>query len=84
MTDEDSIVCTGIRRIEDEGIFSPLFDLAFAAHLATFLAYALTDSDGKFNAASALYTLKIQEAKSRDGLQGGSSRIRNRSLQNVR
>ena len=84
MTDEDSIVCTGIRRIEDEGIFSPLFDLAFAAHLATFLAYALTDSDGKFNAASALYTLKIQEAKSRDGLQGSSKRIRNRSLQNVR
>ncbi len=84
MTGEDSIVCTGIRRMEDEGSFSPLFSLAFAAHLAMYLAYALTDSDGKWNAASALYVQKIQEAKSRDGLQGSSKRIRNRTLQNVR
>ncbi len=84
ISDEDSIVCLGIRRVEDEGIFSPLFTIAFVAHLATYLAYALTDSDGKFNAASALYTLKIKEAVSRDGMQGSSKRIRNRSLQNVR
>ncbi len=84
ITNEDSIYCKGIRSIEDEGIFSPLFIHAFAAHLATLCAYAITESDGKFNAMSALYTLKIQEARSRDAVQGSNKRIRNRSMQNVR
>jgi hypothetical protein len=84
LTNESSIVCKGIRRIEDEGIYSPLFVHAFAAHLAMLTAYSLTESDGKFNAMSALYGLKIQEAKSRDGQQGTSKRIRNRSFDRVR
>ena len=84
ITDDDAIYCRGIRKIEDEGIYSPLFIHALAAHLAMLSAYALTESNVKFNGMSALYTLKIQEAKSRDGLQGSSQRIRNRSLQNIR
>jgi hypothetical protein len=84
LTNEDSIICKGIRRIEDEGIYSPLFVHAFAAHLAMLCAYPITESDGKFNAMSALYTLKISMAKSRDGIQGTSKRVRNRSFDNVR
>jgi hypothetical protein len=84
LCNESSIVCKGIRRIEDEGIYSPLFVHAFAAHLAMLCAYPITESDGKFNAMSALYQLKIQMAKSRDGIQGTSKRVRNRSFDNVR
>ncbi len=84
ITNADAIVCKAIRRIEDEGIYSPLFVHAFAAHLAMLMAYPLTESDTKFRAMSALYTLKLKDAKSRDGLQGSSKRIRNRTLQNVR
>jgi hypothetical protein len=84
LTNESSIVCKGIRRIEDEGIFSALFVHAFAAHLAMLAAYPITESDGKFNAMSALYTLKIKEAKSRDGQVGTSKRIRNRTFDRVR
>ncbi len=84
LTNEDSISCKGIRRIADEGIYSNLFVHAFAAHLAMLGAYPITESSGKFNAMSALYMLKIKEAKSHDGLQGTSRRVRNRSLLNVR
>jgi hypothetical protein len=84
ITNESAIVCRGIRRIEDEGIFSPMFVYAFAAHLAMMTCYFFSESNVKFNAMSALYQLKIQEAKTRDGLQGSNKRIRNRSLQNVR
>jgi hypothetical protein len=84
LTNTDGIQCKGIRRVEDEGIYSPLFVHAFAAHLAMLCAYPITESDGKFNAMSALYGLKIKEAKSHDGLQGTSQRIRNRSLDRVR
>jgi hypothetical protein len=84
ITNESSITCKGIRRVSDEGSFSNLFSHAFAAHLAMITAYSITESDGTFNAMSALYQLKIREAKSRDGLQGTSRRIRNRSLQYAR
>ena len=84
ITDEDAIVCKGIRRIEDEGQFSPLFNHAFSAHLAMLNAYQITQSTKMWEAMSALYTLKINEAKTRDGLQGSSRRLRNRSLSNVR
>jgi hypothetical protein len=84
LTNENAIVCKGIRRIEDEGIYSPLFVHAFAAHLAMLCAYPITESDGKFNAMSALYQLKIKMAKSRDGQQGTSKRIRNQSFDRVR
>ena len=84
LTDEDAIVCTGIRRIEDEGIFSPLFALAFSANIAMLLSYTVTESNVKFNAMSALYEMYLTKARSRDGLQGSSKRIRNRSLQYVR
>jgi hypothetical protein len=84
ITNENSITCKGIRRVSDEGSFSNLFSHAFAAHLAMITAYSITESDGTFNAMSALYQLKIQEAKSRDGLIGTSKRIRNRTLQYAR
>ena len=84
ITNEDAISCKGVRRVEDEGIYSNLFAHAFAAHLAMLTAYSITESSDKFNAMSALYQLKIRAAKSHDGLQGTSRRLRSRSLQYVR
>lgn len=84
LTDESGIMVKGIRQIEDEGIYSNLFAHALSAKLAMVTCYALSESNVKFNAMSALYQLQIQEAKTRDGLQGSNKRIRNRSLQDVR
>ena len=84
VTDEDAIVIRGIRKMEDEGSFSNLFCDALSARLAMDTCFAFTEDATKWNAMSALYQVKVKEAKSRDGLQGTNRRIRNRSLENVR
>lgn len=84
LTNEDVIYCRGIRRVEDEGIFSPLFQQAFAAKLAALGAIAITASAEIQSNMAGLYEVSIQEAVSRDSLQGRSRRIRSRSLQKVR
>jgi hypothetical protein len=84
VTDSDPIYCIGLRRIEDEGIYSPLFVQAFAAQLAMMCAYLTTESNQKFAAMSALYGQRIKEAHSRDGQQGRNRRIRNTSFSRSR
>ena len=84
VTNEDAIVIRGIRKMEDEGSFSNLFCDALSARLAMDTCFAFTESAVKWNAMSALYQVKVKEAKTRDGLQGSSQRIRNRSLDNAR
>lgn len=84
LTDADPIFCIGLRRIEDEGIYSNLFVQAFAAQLALMSAYVLTESNNKFAAMAALYDQRIREARSRDGLQGRNQRLRNTSLSRSR
>jgi hypothetical protein len=80
VTDSDPIYCIGIRRIDDEGIYSPLFVQAFAAQLAMMSAYVITESNQKFAAMAALYGQRIAEARSRDGQQGRTRRLRNTSF----
>jgi hypothetical protein len=75
---EEVIYCRGIRRIEQEGKFSPLFVHAFAAKLAFLTALALTASAEIQGNMLALYVGFITEAKSRDGLQGRTKRLRSR------
>ena len=82
--DEEVIYCRGIQRIEEEGRFSPLFVKAFAAHLAAVCAVAITASDNLQANMFGFYQNFINEAKSRDGLQGRSRRLRNRTLLKVR
>jgi hypothetical protein len=77
---EEIIHCRGIRRIEQEGLFSPLFVHAFAGKLAFLSAMSLTSSAAIQANMLAMYNQFILEAKSRDGLQGRSQRLRNRSL----
>lgn len=80
----DIIHARGIRRVESEALFSPLFVHAFAAKLALLMALPLTQSNTIFDKAALLYAAMISEAKSRDGIQGRSRRIRNKSLLRVR
>lgn len=77
---EDAVSARGIRRVQDEGKFSPLFVQAFAAKLASLTALNLTGSAEIQGNMFNLFVLAIKEAKTRDGLQGRSRRIRNRSL----
>ena len=81
---EEVVYARGIRRIEDEGSFSNLFVMAFAAKLAMLLAVNLTASAEIRNSVSGYYQYAMQEAKSRDGLQGRSRRIRNNQMQQAR
>ena len=84
LANEDAIYCRGIRRVEEEGEFSPLFDQALAGYLAMLGAIPLTASAEIQANMFALYENFIRQAKSRDGLQGRSRRIRARTLQKVR
>jgi hypothetical protein len=77
---QEVIHCRGIRRIEQEGLFSPNFVQAFAAKLAFLTALSLTSSAEIQGNMMALYESFILIAKSRDGLQGRSKRFRSRTL----
>lgn len=72
--------CTGIRRVEDEGIYSNLFCDAFSAKLAMKACYSIEDSNTKMQAISVIYAGAIAEAKSRDGQQGTTRRLRSKWL----
>jgi hypothetical protein len=73
---ESVVYARGIRRVEDEGSFSPLFVEAFAAKLAMILAVNLTASAEIRQTVKELYYEFINEAKTRDGLQGRNQRLR--------
>lgn len=77
---QEVIHCRGIRRIEQEGLFSPLFVHAFAGKLAFLCAMSLTSSAAIQANMLEIYNQLILEAKTRDGLQGRSRRLRQRSL----
>ena len=78
LTSDDAIYCRGIRRIDDEGIYSALFCHAFAAKLAALIAMPLTQSRSLFEQMTQMYTGMVMEATNRDSQQGRTRRLRNR------
>ncbi len=84
LANEEEIFCTGIRRVEEEGLFSNLFCHAFAAKLAMLICYRITESNSKFDRVVGLYGGFIQEARSRDGMQSSTRRLRNDRYAKVR
>ena len=84
LANESVIHCTGISRVEQEGLFSNLFIHALAGKLAILTCYAITESHGKLDRISAIYGGFISEAKTRDGMQHTTRRMRTRSLSRVR
>lgn len=84
LCNDSPIYCYGVRKMEDEGGFSPLFAEAFAAKLAFMTAQALTGSNTKQQLALGMYMGMIKAAKSRDGQQNTTRRMRNRVLSDSR
>jgi hypothetical protein len=84
LSNDDPIYCLGLRTMEDEGSYSPLFLEAFAAKLAYLAALPITASMQKQQAALAWHTGLIRSAKTRDGQQNTMPRMRNRWLQQSR
>ena len=84
LTDDEPIACIGIRRIENEGIYSALFAEAFAARLATVMALPLTQSNTIMQNMAAMFDSFIQTAKSRDGLQGVNRRLTTNNMKRAR
>lgn len=84
LCDEQVIYCRGIKRVTEEGRFSPLFVHALAAKIAFFIALNLTASAEIQSTMAAVYAGFIKEARSRDGVQGRNKRIRHRRLAQVR
>ena len=80
LTNESVVFARGITDNVNEGDFSPGFVQAFAAKLAVFVAYPLTQSSTIFTNMGGLYAGMLKEAKTRDGMQGRSKRIRNRTF----
>jgi hypothetical protein len=81
---ESVVYARGVRRVEDEGSFSNLFVQAFAAKLAMLLAINLTASADIQARVTSYYDFAINEAISRDGQQGRSTRFRTRRPNQVR
>lgn len=84
LTNYDPIYCTGIARIEQEGLFSNLFVHAFAAKLAMLVCYTVTESNSKFDRVTGLFGGFINEARSRDGQQSSTRRLRQTRYAQVR
>ena len=84
LCNEPVIYCRGLKRVTEEGRFSSLFVHALAAKLAALVALNLTASSDVQKTMIAMFAGMIQEAKSRDGIQGKSPRVRHRRLSEVR
>lgn len=84
VSDSEAIYCRGVRRIEDEGIYSALFATTLAARIAMMACYSITKSNTRFNELSAMYAGLVADAQTMDGLQGRNTRIRRDNLQRAR
>jgi hypothetical protein len=84
VTDENAAKCQVIFQQTDVTQYSPLFIQAFAQRLAGDMAIPLTNSRSLMETHMSLYGAKLRDAKTRDGLQGRSRRIRSRWLNNAR
>ena len=84
LCDRDTIYCKGIRRMEAEGDYSPLFNQAFALQLALLACLTIKASNTSLQLIGQMYDATMKKAKSRDGMQSSTRRMRNRSVQRAR
>jgi len=80
LCNEDVVFARGVKRVTETGKYSALFIHALAAKLGMLMAFPLTQSNTIFEKAASLLAAFLSEAKTRDGIQGRSRRIRNKSL----
>lgn len=71
-------------RLEDTAQMSPGFTQALAARMAMDLALPITESNSKEQLMAQRYAMKVDEAKTLDGMQGTNERIRSTWMRNSR
>jgi hypothetical protein len=84
LSNDTPIYCLGVRKMEDEGGYSPLFLDALSFSLAFRTALAITASMPKQQAALALFQGIYKRAKTRDGQQNTTRRMRNTTMRDSR
>ena len=75
LTDETSVTLNYIRRIVDPGLFDSLFVDALTARLSHSLAYPLTKVASNVELMWKLYQVKLQEARTQDGMEDGKENV---------
>ena len=74
LTDETSVTLNYIRRIVDPGLFDSLLVDTIAARLSHQLAYPLTGVASTTELMWKLYTVKLSEARTQDGMENGEEK----------
>lgn len=80
LCDESSISILYIAQITDSGNFDALFTDTLAARLAMAFAMALTKQKTLVDLAAKVYDMKIQEARTVDGLESTKQEVYNATL----
>lgn len=80
LSNDNPIYCIGLRTMEDESKYSALFGEAFSAYLAFKAALPIAQSSTSQQVMMGLYTDLIGKAKTRDGMQNSTRRMRNNTL----
>lgn len=76
--------CTGLRSMEEEGDFSALFDDMFSLKLAMKACVALSLSNTILQNLAGMFQIAQKQAKSRDGQQGTTRRLRSTWMEEAR
>lgn len=74
------IYCTGIKRIDQEGIFSPSFIRALTFYLAYSIAIPLTESNSKRDEAKGMWLVELKRAEGLDGMNSSTRRLRTNAI----
>jgi len=84
LCDDSSVKILYIAQIVDSGVFDSLFTDCLAARLAMAFAMALSKQKTLIDLAAKVYEMKIQEARTVDGLESVKEEIYNDTLTSVR
>ena len=80
LSNDNPIYCYGIRKMPDEGGYSPLFVETFGYKLAYLAASPLSASTTRADRALGLYAANLKKAKTRDSMQNSTRRMRSNIL----
>lgn len=75
VTNSSSVAIRYVKRVTEEGYFSPGFSECFALKLAHDVCYAITQSTALKKMLADEYMQKIKETRSFDGQEGGTRRV---------
>jgi hypothetical protein len=74
LTNESEVILNYIYQVENPGLFDPLLVEAIIARLSHNLAYPLTGVASTAELMWKLYLVKLQEARTIDGMENGEEK----------